>query len=154
GYFINPLLSVALGLIFLREQLRGWQWLAVLIAVGAVVNLELRGAGFPWLALSLAGSFAFYGLVRKSVDINSLHGLMIATALLVPLTVITLFVWHPNAVPLPTLAILSLSGVITAVPLLCFGAALRRLQLSTMGFLQYVGPTLQFLVAVCLFYEP
>jgi chloramphenicol-sensitive protein RarD len=154
GYFINPLLSIALGLIFLRERLRGWQWLAVLIAAAAVLNLSVRGAGFPWLALSLAASFGFYGLVRKSVDINSLHGLMIESAILVPLAVIMLNVWHGGHVSLPTLGILSLSGVITAVPLLCFGAALRRLQLSTMGFLQYVGPTLQFLVAVGLFHEP
>jgi len=154
GYFINPLLSVALGMIFLRERLRGWQWLAVFIALSAVFNLALRGVGFPWLAVSLAGSFGLYGLVRKSVDINSMHGLTIESALLFPIAAPMLLVWHPKPIPLPTIGLLSLSGVITAVPLLCFGAALRRLQLSTMGFLQYVGPTLQFLVAVCLFREP
>jgi chloramphenicol-sensitive protein RarD len=154
GYFINPLLSIALGMIFLSERLRGWQWLAVLVAGMAVVNLGLQGAGFPWLAVSLAGSFGFYGLVRKAVDINSLHGLMIESAILFPAAVFMLAAWHPSHIPLPTLGILSLSGVVTAVPLLCFGAALRRLQLSTMGFLQYVGPTLQFLVAICLFHEP
>jgi chloramphenicol-sensitive protein RarD len=154
GYFINPLLSVALGLIFLRERLRGGQWAAVFIAGVAVANLGLRGAGFPWLALSLAGSFGFYGLVRKAVDINSLHGLMIESALLAPFAAVLLSVWHPSPVPLPTLGVLSLSGVVTAVPLLCFGAAVRRLPLSTLGFLQYVGPTLQFLVAVVLFREP
>lgn len=153
GYFINPLLSVALGMIFLRERLRGWQWLAVFIAAGAVLNLALRGGGVPWLALSLAGSFGFYGLVRKAVDINSMHGLMIESALLVPLAAILLSTWHSSHLSPATLGILSLSGVITAVPLLCFGAALRRLQLSTVGFLQYVGPTLQFLVAVCIFHE-
>lgn len=153
GYFINPLLSVALGMIFLRERLRGWQWLAVFIAVGAVLNLALRGAGVPWLAVSLAGSFGFYGLVRKTVDINSLHGLMIESALLFPAAVVLLCTWHPYPVSPGTLGILSLSGIITAVPLLWFGAALRRLQLSTLGFLQYLGPTLQFLVAVCLFRE-
>ncbi len=154
GYFINPLLSIALGMIFLRERLRGWQWLAVLVAAIALVNLSLQGAGFPWLAISLAGSFGFYGLVRKAVNINSLHGLMIESAILFPVAVLMLTVGHPSHIALPTLGILSLSGVVTAVPLLCFGAALRRLQLSTMGFLQYVGPTLQFLVAVCLFHEP
>jgi chloramphenicol-sensitive protein RarD len=153
GYFINPLLSIALGLIFLRERLRGWQWPAVLVAAGAVLNLGLRGAGFSWLALSLASSFGFYGLVRKAVDINSLHGLMIESAILVPFAAATLVVWHPGQIAFPTLGILSLSGVVTAVPLLCFGEAVRRLQLSTLGFLQYVGPTLQFLVAVCLFHE-
>jgi chloramphenicol-sensitive protein RarD len=154
GYFINPLLSIALGMLFLRERLRGWQWVAVLIAAGAVLNLAIRGAGFPWLALSLAGSFGFYGLVRKAVDINSLHGLMIESAILFPIAVIMLAFGTATSVPLGTLGVLSLSGVITAVPLLCFGAALRRLQLSTMGFLQYVGPTLQFLVAICVFREP
>ena len=154
GYFINPLLSIALGMIFLRERLRGWQWLAVLVAAVAVLNLGFRAVGFPWLALSLASSFGFYGLVRKAVDINSLHGLTIESAILVPIAMVMLTVWHPSQIRLPTLGILSLSGVITAVPLLCFGAALRRLQLSTMGFLQYVGPTLQFVVAVCLFHEP
>lgn len=153
GYFINPLLSVGLGMIFLHERLRGWQWLAVSIAGLAVLNLSLRGAGFPWLAISLAGSFGFYGLVRKTVDINSLHGLLIESALLFPIAALLLGMRHPSHTPLPTLGMLSLSGVITAVPLLFFGAALRRLQLSTMGFLQYVGPTLQFLVAVCIFHE-
>src|SRR6185369_13599656 len=154
GYFINPLLSIALGMIFLRERLRGWQWLAVIIAAGAVLNLGLRGGGFPWLAVSLACSFGFYGLVRKALDINSLHGLTIESAILFPIAALVLVVWRAEQIRLPTLGILSLSGVVTAAPLLCFGAAVRRLQLSTMGFLQYVGPTLQFLVAVCLFREP
>lgn len=154
GYFINPVLSVALGMIFLRERLRGWQWLAVIIASAAVLNLALRGAGVPWLAVSLAVSFGFYGLVRKAVDINSLHGLMIESALLFPIALVMLATGNRDPIPRPMLGILSLSGVITAVPLLCFGAALRRLRLSTMGFLQYVGPTLQFLVAICVFREP
>jgi chloramphenicol-sensitive protein RarD len=154
GYFINPLLSIALGMIFLGERLRGWQWLAVLLAVGAVLNLALRSTGVPWLAVSLAGSFGFYGLVRKKIDINSLHGLMIESAILFPVAALALAFGATEPLSHATLGILSLSGLITAVPLLCFGAALRRLQLSTMGFLQYVGPTLQFLVAVCLFKEP
>ena len=153
GYFINPLLSIALGMVFLRERLRGWQWLAVVIALGAVLNLGLRGAGVPWLAISLAGTFGFYGLVRKAVDVNSLHGLMIESAILFPFAVLMLAVGHSAALPRPTLGLLSLSGIITAVPLLCFGAALRRLRLSALGFLQYVGPSLQFLVAICLLHE-
>jgi chloramphenicol-sensitive protein RarD len=154
GYFINPLLSIALGMIFLHERLRGWQWLAVFLAAAAIVNLALRGAGVPWLSLSLAGSFGFYGLVRKKVDIDSLHGLLIETAVLFPFALMVL-AWPglPRSSP-GSLGILSLSGIVTAVPLLCFGAALRRLKLSTMGFLQYVGPTLQFLVALAVFHEP
>ncbi len=154
GYFVNPLLSVALGVIFLGERLRGWQWLAVAVAGLAVLNLALHSAGFPWIAISLAGSFGFYGLVRKTVDVNSMHGLMIESAILVPVAILGLY-WLPSNSHSPQIwGLLSLSGVITAVPLLFFGAALRRLQLSTMGFLQYLGPTLQFLVAACLFKEP
>jgi chloramphenicol-sensitive protein RarD len=154
GYFINPLLSVALGVIFLRERLRTWQWVAVLIASVAVANLALRGTGFPWIAVSLALSFGFYGLVRKKVDINSLHGLLVETALLFPLALAVLaFVPSPTT-PARALGILSLSGILTAVPLLMFGVALRRLNLSTIGFLQYIGPTGQLLVALVVFHEP
>ena len=88
GYFINPLLSVALGVLFLRERLRAWQWVAVLIACVAVTNLALRGSGFPWIAVSLAFTFGFYGLVRKKVDINSLHGLLVETVLLLPVALL------------------------------------------------------------------
>ncbi len=153
GYFINPLLSVALGMVFLRERLRGLQWLAVLIALGAVLNLALRGTGFPWIALSLAGTFGFYGLVRKKLDINSLDGLLVESWLLVPFAVLGLAILRGTPEEPGMWGLLSLSGVITAVPLLLFGAALRRLQLSTVGFLQYLGPTLQFLVAIFLFHE-
>jgi chloramphenicol-sensitive protein RarD len=153
GYFINPLLSIALGMIFLRETLRGWQWLAVVIAAVAVLNLALHETGFPWVAVSLAGSFGFYGLVRKTVDVNSLHALLIESVFLVPVALVLLEVLPSAKVDSRTLAILSMSGVVTAVPLLCFGAALRRLTLSTVGFLQYIGPTLQFLVALLLFHE-
>ncbi|HOX58556.1 MAG TPA: EamA family transporter RarD [Verrucomicrobiota bacterium] len=154
GYFINPLLSVALGVIFLRERLRGWQWVAVAIVGVAVANLALRGARFPWIAVSLACTFGFYGLARKTLDINSLHGLMVETAILVPAALVALAIVPTRIVPAATLSILSLSGIITAVPLLMFGAALRRLKLSTIGFLQYIGPTGQLLVAVLVFHEP
>ena len=154
GYFINPLLSIALGMLFLGERLRRFQWVAVAVAALAVLNLSFRGVGFPWLAVSLAGSFGFYGLVRKSVNLNSLHGLLIESAILVPVAAFMIAGGWSAPVTHSSFGILSLSGVITAVPLLCFGAALRRLPLTTMGFLQYVGPTLQFLVATCVFREP
>jgi chloramphenicol-sensitive protein RarD len=154
GYFINPLLSVALGVLFFRERLRGWQWLAVTLAAVAVINLSVRSSGFPWIALSLAGSFGLYGLVRKAVDINSLHGLMIESAFLVPVALVLLGLVPGAKVSGSTVGVLSLSGVLTAVPLLLFGAALRRLELSSIGFLQYLGPTLQFLVAFAIFHEP
>jgi chloramphenicol-sensitive protein RarD len=154
GYIINPLLSIALGMVFLRERLRGWQWLALLIAGLAVANLALRGTGFPWIAVSLACSFGFYGLVRKKVDINSLHGLLVETAILLPVALAMLAVVPARTISATTLGLLSLSGIITAVPLLMFGAALRRLKLSTVGFLQYISPTLNLLVAIMVFHEP
>jgi chloramphenicol-sensitive protein RarD len=154
GYFINPLLSIVLGVVFLHERLRGWQWLAVLIAVIAVANLALRGTGFPWIAVSAAGTFGFYGLVRKKVDINSLHALLVETAILFPIALVQLAVVPSHTISPATLGILSLSGILTVVPLLMFGAALRRLQLSTIGFLQYLGPTGQLLVAIVAFHEP
>jgi chloramphenicol-sensitive protein RarD len=153
GYFINPLLSIALGMLFLGERLRRLQWLAVAVASLAVINLALRSAALPWIAVSLAFSFGFYGLVRKKVNINSLHGLLLETVILLPLAV-ALLVWLPSPIVSgATLGMLSLSGFITATPLLFFGAALRRLKLSTIGFLQYVGPSLQFLVAVLMLGE-
>ena len=154
GYFMNPLLTVALGRIFLSERLRSWQWAAVGIALVAVLNLSLRRGGFPWLAVSLALSFGFYGLVRKKVDINSLHGLMIESVILLPVAFAALMFFAGPNIWQPKFGLLSLSGIITAIPLLMFGAAVRRLKLSTMGFLQYVGPTMQFLVAVLIFHEP
>ncbi len=154
GYFINPLFSIFLGMIFLRERLRRWQWVAVIIAGVGVLNLALRSNGFPWIALSLAGSFGLYGLFRKKVDIDSLHGLLVETTVLLPVALIVLAMPVAHHVSARSLGLLSLSGVITAVPLLFFGVALRRLKLSTMGFLQYVGPTLQFLVALIIFHEP
>ena len=119
-----------------------------------MANLAVRGSGFPWIAVSLACSFGFYGLVRKKVDVNSLHGLLVETTILFPVALAVLAKVPPHTIPHATLGILSLSGIITAVPLLMFGAALRRLQLSTIGFLQYIGPTLQLLVAIAVFHEP
>jgi len=158
GYFINPLLLVALGYVFLGERLRRWQWVAAAIAAVAVLNLTLRGGRMPWIALSLAGTFGCYGLVRKKVDLPSLHALLVETTILVPLALAGL-AWLParsasEARPGVTLLLLGLTGVITATPLLCFGVAVRRLKLSTLGFLQYIGPTLQFLIAILVFREP
>ena len=154
GYFINPLLSIFLGMVFLHERLRRWQWVAVFIAGAAVLNLALRSETFPWVAISLAASFGLYGLVRKTVDVDSLHGLLVETLILLPVALVILSLPMARGLSAGTLGLLSLSGIITAVPLLLFGVALRLLKLSTVGFLQYTGPTLQFLVAVVIFHEP
>src|SRR5207244_12205099 len=130
GYCVNPLLSIFLGMIFLRERLRPRQGLAVGIAGVAVLNLALRSAAFPWIALSLAASFGFYGLVRKKVDIDSLHGLLVETLILLPAALVFLAFPVAHRMSPDTLGLLSLSGIITAVPLLFFGVALRRLKLS------------------------
>jgi chloramphenicol-sensitive protein RarD len=153
GYFINPVFSVALGLIFLREKLRRMQWVALWVAVFAVLVLAVRGSGFPWIALSLALSFGFYGLVRKRVHISSLQALMVESSILAPLAA-GYVILRPGAWGGPAFGWLSMSGVLTATPLLLFGAAVRRLKLSTLGFLQYIGPTLQFLLAALVFNEP
>jgi chloramphenicol-sensitive protein RarD len=153
GYFINPLLSIALGMIFLGERLRAWQWVAVAIAAAGVANLTLHAGRVPWIAISLAASFALYGRVRKKVNANSLHGLVVESAILFPIALVVIGFDHGSHNSAGTWALLSLSGVVTAVPLLMFGAAVRHLKLSTIGFLQYIGPSLQFVVALIFFRE-
>ena len=156
GYFINPLLSVLLGMAFLRERLRPLQWLAVLIATIGVGYLTWRTGEFPWIAMLLAASFGLYGLVRKIAAVPPIDGLAIEALVLVPpaaglLPVLTA---QAQAISLSTYFILSLAGIITVMPLFWFTYAVQRLRLATVGFLQYVGPTGQFLVALLVFREP
>ena len=160
GYFINPLFSILLGVVVFRERLRGAQWVALALASCGLGYLVVEGDQFPVIALSLAGSFSLYGLVRKVAPVESLVGLTIETLFLTPLAAGALVFWASRGeLMLGTLgtrvdsAVLA-SGVVTAVPLLCFGAAARRLPLSTMGFLQYLAPSLQFLIAVLVLGEP
>lgn len=160
GYFINPLVNVVLGMIFFRERLRRGQWVAVSLAALGVIYLAFSAGAFPWIALTLAFSFALYGLLRKVVAVDSLIGLSVETMLLAPAALgflIYLGVAHQGAFGSGDRTInllLALSGLVTTVPLLCFGQAARRLPLSTLGFLQYLAPTLQFLLAVAVFREP
>jgi chloramphenicol-sensitive protein RarD len=159
GYFINPLVSVLLGMIFLRERLRAWQAAALVLVAAGVVNLAIAHGVLPWISLVLALSFGGYGLLRKIVNVGALAGLMVETAILTPLGI-----WLVARGMLRDLApitshqaqlygILLLAGVVTTLPLIWFTNAARRLRLATMGFLQYVGPTCQFLLAVFLFNE-
>ncbi len=160
GYFINPLVSVLLGVIFLRERLRPLQWLPIGLAAFGVLYLTLRLGAVPWISLVLAFSFGFYGLVKKIAPLNSLHGLTLETgALVVPAFGYLLFLeiqgsasfvysgWNVSL-------LLALTGVVTAVPLLLYASGAHRLPLTILGLLQYIAPTLQFLLGVLLYGEP
>ena len=154
GYFINPLLNVALGMIFFSERLRQTQLAAVALAGIGVLILIVAAGHFPWIALSLALSFGFYGLFRKTAPADALLGLTLETLILfVPACGFALYLFlsgdlHLGLADMSTTALLLASGVITAVPLLCFGVAAQHLRLSTLGFLQYLAPTGQFLLAI------
>ena len=159
GYYINPLVNVLLGVALLRERLQPPVWLAVAIASGGVLWLALQMGRPPWISLMLAFAFALYGLLRKIAPVGALIGLTVETLLLLPLAAGYL-VWKIARGESAFLSgrpwldlLLLLAGPTTAIPLLCFAAAARRLPLSTLGFLQYVSPTLQFLLAVFAYGE-
>jgi chloramphenicol-sensitive protein RarD len=160
GYFINPLLSVLLGVVFLRERLRPWQLAGIVLATAGVAVLTISRGQLPWIAIVLAVSFAFYGLLRKTMHVGAMAGLTVETWILFlpALSVITIGWARDPRVGLNlspgTHLLLALAGIVTAVPLLLFAAGARRLQLSTMGFLQYLSPSCQFLLAVFLYDEP
>ncbi len=160
GYFINPLLTILLGVLVLAERLTRLQWLAVGIASLAIVVLTVDYGRLPWIALSLAGSFAGYGFLKKRVSAGAMETLAIETAVLAGPALITLLVLaeqsrlvlgHHGA---GNAALLAGTGVVTAIPLLLFGAGARRLPLSSMGLLQYLAPVLQFAVGVGIRHEP
>jgi chloramphenicol-sensitive protein RarD len=160
GYFINPLVSVLLGVIFLGERLRPWQAVAVALAALGVLNLTFGAAEFPWIALTLALSFGTYGLIRKTVAVGSVDGLLVETTLLLPFAIAflsSLAISGGGSFATGGLQIsvlLVLAGPVTALPLIWFTSAARRLRLSTVGFFQYIAPSCQFLLAVFLFGEP
>ncbi len=157
GYYINPLLNVLLGVTFLGERLRRWQLAAVALAVTGVLIQVLSFGSFPVVAFALAGSFAIYGLIRKKMPVESLPGLLLEALILLPAALIYWYLMTPTASSDLTsnswqLNLLLISaGVVTTLPLLCFTAAAKRLQYTTIGFFQYIGPSLMFMLAV-LFY--
>lgn len=159
GYFINPLVSVLLGFVFLRERLRVGQWCSVAAATVAVVYLTHAEHTLPWLGLYLAVTFGLYGLLRKKIDVASHIGLTVETAFLLPvaLTYLVYLMAVGSAAFTRVSVMLDLelfaAGAITTTPLLLFNAAARRLRLATLGFLQYLAPTGHFLLALC-FGEP
>ena len=159
GYFITPLVNVALGVTLLHERLRRAQWLALVIASGGVLWLTLQAGRLPWIALSLAVSFGGYGLLRKVAVLGALEGLTLETLLLAPLALLVLGVgtWNGSAsFPAPdaltNLWMIAL-GPITAVPLLLFAAGARRLSMATLGIVQYIGPSIQFVLGIWVFGE-
>ena len=160
GYFINPLVSVVLGVVFLRERLRPAQWVPVTLAAAGVVYLTVSLGSPPWLALLLAFTFGFYGLTKKLAPLGSLPGLTLETgAIFVPALAFLLFEQAGGSgafiqAGLLTTVLLALIGVVTAIPLLLFATAAKNVPLSTMGLLQFISPTIQFLIGVFLYGEP
>ena len=161
GYFINPLFSVLLGGIFLGERLRGAQKVAVLVAVAGVLYLTLSLGELPWIALSLAFTFGLYGLVRKKIDLSGMQGFCLEmTLLLAPALLILFYTGQQGGSALtgsnwPRIGLLLIgTGVVSAIPLVSFGAAARLIPLSSLGLMQYLAPTTQFLLGVFLYKEP
>lgn len=160
GYFINPLVSVLFGVALLGERLRRWQWGAVALGAVAVVVLTIDYGGLPWIALTLAISFGTYGLVKKTLNMGAVESLSAETAILAPFAAIylaVLLVGGDSAMQTEgsgMFALLAALGVITAVPLLLFGAAATRIPLTWIGLLQYTAPVLQFLIGVVVYDEP
>jgi chloramphenicol-sensitive protein RarD len=160
GYFMNPLVNVALGCAVLHERLRPPQWIALALALGGVLWLTVLAGHPPWISLVLAGSFGIYGLLRKVATLGALEGLALETLLLTPLAVLALaWLWSHGETTFPAPELSSnlwLLGVgpVTSVPLLLFAAGARRLRLATLGVIQYISPTMQFLLGVLVFDEP
>jgi chloramphenicol-sensitive protein RarD len=160
GYFINPLVSVSLGVLLLRERLNPRQWLAVAMAAGGVIYLTIEVGRLPWIALALAASFAAYGLLRKTAQVDSVPGLAVETAvLLLPALAILVAVglrsgsfFGPGDPQ--TIVLLLVTGPTTALPLVWFAYGARRIPLSMVGILQYIAPSLQLMCGVLVFGEP
>ena len=160
GYFINPLLSVLLGIVFLRERLRPLQWLPIGLAAAGVLYLTFAYGALPWVALTLAFSFGLYGLVKKTAPLGALHGLTLETGILfLPALVFLIYsdVSGKGAFFHSTTLIdllLAISGLVTVAPLLLFASAAQRIPLTMIGVLQYINPTIQFLLGVLVYQEP
>lgn len=160
GYFINPLVSVLFGVLFFREKLSAFRWIPIAVAAAGVLYLTISYGQLPWISLALALSFGLYGLVKKLSPLGSLQGLALETAVMfIPALGYLLFVESQgagsfgHAAPLATI-LLVVAGPVTAIPLLLFSSAARSIPLSTIGLLQYITPTTQFLLGVFAYGEP
>jgi chloramphenicol-sensitive protein RarD len=160
GYFINPLVSVLMGVLILGERLRRLQWIALGLATAAVLGLTVEYGQPPWVALVLAFSFGTYGLAKKQANTGALESLTFETMILAPVAlgfiVYLMFVGssHFGTEGTGHAVLLAVTGLVTAVPLICFGAAATRVSLTTLGLLQYLAPTIQFALGVLVFHEP
>ncbi|WP_370229499.1 EamA family transporter RarD [Marinobacter nauticus] len=159
GYFLTPLVNVAMGLLILGERISRLQAAAVGLAAVAILYQLLLLGELPWITLVLAFSFGTYGLMRKKVELDGLSGLFVETLLLLPLGLLTLARLSSQGLShfsdsTYSALLLASSGAVTAIPLLAFAGAARRLKLSTVGFLMYINPTIQFLIALYIFHEP
>ena len=159
GYFINPLVSVCLGVIFLKEKLRIWQWIPVGIAFFGVIYLTISYGSLPWIGLTLAFTFGIYGLLKKRVGLDSLNGFTLETGLMLFPAIVYLLILESNGLgsfghvsAFETILLFS-TGILTALPLVLFGSAAQSINLSTLGFIQYIAPTLQFIIGVYLYGE-
>jgi chloramphenicol-sensitive protein RarD len=160
GYFINPLVNVLFGVLFLHERLRFVQWIAIGLAAAGVLYLTVLYGSLPWIALVLALSFGSYGLVKKKGLLGSVHGLALETAILTPLAIAYLMYVQRSGEGallhggLRSDLLLLGTGAVTTIPLLFFASAVQRIPLSLLGVLQYIAPTMQFLLGVLLYREP
>lgn len=159
GYYINPIISVILGMLFLKERLNRLQMIAVFFAVAGVVWLTVHLGRLPWISLALAFSFSFYGFLRKKINLESLPGLLIETMILAPFAL--WYLWHVDQNHTGVFLnhsqmvdfLLILGGLITAIPLFMFGMAATRIPLSTLGFVQYLSPTIQLAIGLFVYKE-
>jgi chloramphenicol-sensitive protein RarD len=160
GYYITPLVNVLFGVLFFHERMRPAQWVSIALATAGVVQLTWAYGALPWIAFGLAASFGSYGLAKKKAPLDPLEGLTLETALLAPLAILYLLMLHGTGegaflrTGATSDALMIGGGLVTTIPLLLFAAAVRSVPLSVIGILQYIGPTLQFLLGVFVYDEP
>jgi len=160
GYYITPLVNVLFGVVVFQERMRPAQWVAIAIAAVGVVQLTFAYGALPWIAFGLAASFGSYGLAKKKAPLDPVEGLTLETAVLAPVAILFLVMLHRSGegafsrTGATTDALMIGGGLVTTVPLLLFAAAVRTVPLSVIGILQYIGPTLQFLLGVFVYHEP
>jgi chloramphenicol-sensitive protein RarD len=160
GYYITPLVNVLFGVLFFHERMRPAQWVSIALAATGVVQLTFAYGALPWIAFGLAASFGSYGLAKKKAPLDPVEGLTLETAILAPVAILYLVLLHRTGegaflrTGATSDALMIGGGVVTTVPLLLFAAAVRTVPLSVIGILQYIGPTLQFLLGVFVYKEP